>query len=134
MDIDRLVGGYVACRDSLNELSAEFKKVEKEHKDQMKIMEKALMDAADAQGVESFKTSYGTAYKSKKDWVRAKPKVDGEPGWEEALEFMIKNNLTHLLTKSVGKAAAKEYMDEHGGALPPGLEYGFEPTILIRRK
>lgn len=127
MDIDKVVASYVACRDHLAEVRKEFKGTELEHKSQMAIMETAIMEEADRQGVESFKTKHGTAFKVKKDFISVE-------NWSAALDHMISNDLTHLLTKSVGKAAAKEYMDEHGGALPPGLKYGYIPAISIRRK
>ena len=127
MDIDRLVGAYVACRDNLAKVRKDFKEVEDEHKSSMGVIETAIMELADAQGVESFKTKHGTAFKTKKDFISVE-------NWPAALDFMIANDLTHLLTKSVGKATAKEYMEEHGGALPPGLKYGYIPTISIRRK
>lgn len=127
MDIDKLVEAYVACRDHLGEVRKTFKGAEAEHKASMALIETAIMDEANAQGVESFKTTHGTAFKTKKDFISVE-------NWPAALDHMIMNDLTHLLTKSVGKAAAKEYMEEHGGALPPGLKYGYIPTISIRRK
>lgn len=127
MDVDRLVEAYVACRDHLAGERKKFKDIEKDHKSTLSTIENAIMELADQQGVESFKTASGTAFKTKKDFVSVE-------NWPAALDHMIANDLTHLLTKSVGKAAAKEYMDEHGGALPPGLKYGYIPTISIRRK
>lgn len=127
MDIDKLVAAYVNCRDHLAEVRKAFKETEDEHKSSLAIIETAIMEEADRQGVESFKTAHGTAFKTKKDFISVE-------NWPAALDHMIANDLTHLLTKSVGKAAAKEYMEEHGGQLPPGLKYGYIPAISIRRK
>lgn len=127
MEIDKLVGAYVACRDHLSELRKDFKKEEVEHKSAMALMETEIMNQAEKQGVESFKTKHGTAFKTKKDFISVE-------NWPAALDFMLMKGLTHLLTKSVGKAAAKEYMEENDGRLPPGLRYGSIPRISIRRK
>ena len=125
--IDKLVGAYVKCRDSLAVIRKTFKEEEKRHKDAMDTMAGKLMELADAQGVESFATAHGTAFKKKKDFINVKD-------WTIALEFIIKGDLTHILTKSVAKAAAKEYMAENDNALPPGLEYGYVTEINVRRK
>lgn len=127
MDIDIVVRAYVNCRDSLATERAKFKQVEQEHKVSMDVLEEELMKQATAQGVESFKTQFGTAFVTKKDFIKVE-------NWDAALDYMLANDLRHLLTKSVAKAAAKEYMDENNGALPPGLNYGYIPAIGVRRK
>lgn len=126
-NVDKLVGAYVKCRDGLAVIRADWKTEEARHKAALEVFANKIMELADAQGVESFKTKHGTAFKKKKDFIQVKD-------WPTALEFMVKKDLTHLLTKSVAKAAAKEYMAENDNTLPPGLEYGYITEINIRRK
>lgn len=127
MDIDKLVGAYIKMRDDLDAERKKFKALEKERKAQMVRVEDHILKLCYDQGVESFKTVHGTAFKTKKDFVKVR-------NWDAALDFILKNDLTHMLTKSVAKAAAKEYMSENENQLPPGLEYGAVTEIGIRRK
>ena len=127
MDIDKLVGAYVKMRDDLDAERKKFKALEKERKAQMTRVEDHILKLCYEQGVESFKTVHGTAFKKKKDFISVK-------NWDAALDFILANDLTHILTKSVAKAAAKEYMEANENRLPPGLEYGSITEIGIRRK
>jgi len=126
-NVDTLVGTYVKCRDSLTVERKKFKALEKHHKESMDAIANKILQMADEQGVESFATTHGTAFKKKKDFI----KVDN---WALTLDYLMDNNLTHMLTKSVAKAAAKEYMGENNNLLPPGLTYGYVTEINVRRK
>ena len=126
-DIDKLVRSYVACRDDLSRETKIYNALKKEHKLDMQIISDHIMELADDQNVNSFATPHGTAYRMYKDFIQVE-------NWGMALDFIIQEDLLHLLTKSVGKAAAKEYMELNEGNLPPGLKYGKIPEIGVRRK
>lgn len=126
-NIETLVGAYVACRDSLSEKRREFKAEEVRHKKDMDIIAVHIKELADIHGVDSFKTAHGTAYRTTKDFVKV-------ADWDTVLEFVLANDLKHLLTKSVAKAAVKEFMAENNNTLPPGLNYGAIVEIAVRRK
>lgn len=126
-NVDRLVEAFVKIRDHLKVLSDDFKEKKKTHDTQMDAIAARIFELANAQGVESFKTPHGTAFKKKKDWIKV-------TNWPLALDFLVDEDLKHMLTKNVVKASAKEYMDENDGKLPPGLEYGSMIEIAVRRK
>lgn len=123
---DTIIAAYINCRDTLNEKRKEFKTYEQKLKSQMAVMERELLVRCQKEGVESFKTKQGTAYKKKKDWIKI-------ADWPTAIGTIIDKDLTHMLNKSVNKTACKEYMQENNGELPPGLEYGSMLEIGIRR-
>ena len=123
---ETIIGAFVKCRDALNAKRKEFKAYEQDMKSQMAILEKELLIRCQKEGVESFKTKSGTAYKKKKDWIKV-------TDWPTAIGTIITDDLIHMLNKSVNKTACKEYMQENNGALPPGLEYGSMVEIGIRR-
>lgn len=127
MDIDKIVGAYIKMRDDLDAERKKFKELEKDRKAQMAKVEDHILKLCYDQGVESFATKHGTAFKKKKDFISVK-------NWDAALDFILTNDLRHMLTKSVAKAAAKEFMEENNNQLPPGLEYGAVTEIGIRRK
>jgi len=121
--VDSLVKQFVTLRDHRSGL-------EKQKVQAKKAMDKIglkIMELADAQGVTSFATPHGTAFKTTKDWIKVS-------NWDVVLDFIIDGDLKHLLPQSVKKAAVKEYMEENEGKLPPGLEYGEQVEIGVRRK
>jgi hypothetical protein len=121
--VDSLVKQFVTLRDHRSGL-------EKQKVQAKKVMDKIglkIMELADAQGVTSFATPHGTAFKTTKDWIKVS-------NWDVVLDFIIDGDLKHLLPQSVKKAAVKEYMEENEGKLPPGLEYGEQVEIGVRRK
>ena len=126
-EINTLIGAFVNCRDDLKKHADAFKKIEKVHKEAMATISERLMELANKQGVESFKTKSGTAFKK----VGFRIEVED---WPEALKYIIKHDLGHILTKSVGKVAAKEFMDANKSQLPPGLKYRGMVEIQVRRK
>lgn len=122
-NVDDLVAMFVKIRDKRSDLKKEMDRF----KGQMDILGARIEEIADVQGVTSFATPHGTAFKSTKTWV----KVDN---WDLALDFILAGDLKHLLTKSVKKASAVEYMAENNNTLPPGLSYGEKVEISVRRK
>jgi hypothetical protein len=126
-EIEVMVKDYVTCRDYLKVKHDAFKKEEKQIKAAMENIAAELMEQANKQGVESFKTKSGTAFKK----VGFRIEVED---WPEALKYIIENDLGHILTKSVGKVAAKEFMDANKNQLPPGLKYRPSVEIQVRRK
>ncbi len=126
-DIGEIIRQYIICRDGLKQLSDKFKADSAGHKQAMANMETAILEQATKQGVDSFKTEYGTAFKSKTFKVAV-------TDWSLALGYIIKHDLTHMLTKSVAKAAASEFMDQNDGQLPPGLEKKPWVNLNVRRK
>jgi hypothetical protein len=122
-NVDSLVKQFVMLRDHRSDL-------EKQKVKAKGIMDKIgleILKMAEAQGVTSFATEHGTAYRNTKDWIKVS-------NWDVTLDFIIDGDLRHLLPQSVKKAAVKEYMEENDGALPPGLEYGELVEIAVRRK
>jgi len=125
-EINDLVAAYVACRDSLGKHRNKFKEIEKSHKSDLAAIEAALMAKANALGVESFRTSSGTAFKKKNFRIAVRD-------WDAAIDYIIENDLRNMLNKSVSKLAAKEFMEENNNQLPPGLKYEGLVEIQVRR-
>jgi len=123
LNVDELVRQFVLLRDHRSTLEKQ-KVTAKEAMDKIGF---EIQKLADAQGVTSFATPHGTAFKSTKDWIKVN-------NWQLALDFIIDGDLRHLLPQSVKKAAVKEYMAENDNQLPPGLEHGEQVEISVRRK
>lgn len=124
--VETMVQDYVTVRDGLAAVRADFKRTEDQYKQLMSSIENKLMEAADAQGVTSFKTPHGTAFKVVKETYN----VDN---WDVVLDFVIEHDLRHFLTKKVSTPAVKEFIAENNNTQPPGLEKFVKVGINVRR-
>jgi hypothetical protein len=123
---DKLVTAYVAMRDDLSAQEKTFKEFKAGRKADMLKIADALQKIMDADGIESLKTTAGTAFRATKDFV-------GVDNWAEVLAFVKETDTFELFNKAVNKAVVKEYMGDHEGMTPPGVNYGTKIEIQIRR-
>lgn len=126
MTIEEMVRDYVAIRDALTELRNTFKASENRYKGSLSKIETAIMDKADSQGVTSFKTPHGTAFKEVKETYNVS-------NWDAVVDFIIQHDLRQFLTKRVSTPAVKEFMAENNNDVPPGLEPFVQVGIKVRR-
>lgn len=123
---EALVGAYINIRDHISQEKQKFDDAVAELKEQQAKIEQALMDRLKELGEESVKTSAGTAFIARSDYVSVE-------SWDSLLMFIQKEEAWHFLKKDVAKAAVKEYLEENAGELPPGVSYGVEQKVQIRR-
>ena len=117
-DIDEMVKQYVILRDNL-------KAVKKSHTDAMNNIADKILEKCDEQNVKSFKTAHGTATKTTTEFFTV-------ANWDAALDFVIANDLTHMLTKSLKRSTIVEYREENG-SLPAGVQPGKKIKLSVLR-
>lgn len=125
--IDEAIEKYVNRRDELKSLQSEFKRIEDERKEELEKIQMWLRDKADDLGVDSFKTQFGTAYRS----VKARYSVSAG-SWDTFIDWVKKTGNFQCLEKRVAKLATKEIHDDTG-EVPPGIEYSAEVEFDVRR-
>jgi len=118
------VSVFVSLRDDLREWQKQQKEEEQRRKEEMEEIEVYLLKKAEELGVDSFKTPFGTAYKSLKEHYRI-----GD--WPAFVEYVKQTNNFQLFEKRVAKLSAKEIHQNEG--LPAGLEYTSEYTMGVNR-
>ena len=123
--LEMAIKRYVEERDALRVAMAVAKKIEDEAKDRMHMISMWLRDKGDQLGVDSFKTQYGTAYRSVKVSYRM-----GD--WSTFIDWVKETGNFQCLEKRVAKLATKEIHDE-SGVVPPGIEYAAEVEFDVRR-
>ena len=125
--IDEAIEAYVATRDELRAKQQAFKLEEDAMKLRMEQISMWLRDKADELGVDSFKTQFGTAYRSVKTSYRV-----ATGGWDNFIGWVKETGNFQCLEKRVAKLATKEIHDDTG-EIPPGLDYVAEVEFDVRR-
>ena len=125
--IDEAIEAYVNTRDELRAKQQAFKLEEDAMKLRMEKISMWLRDKADELGVDSFKTQFGTAYRSVKTSYRV-----ATGGWDNFIGWVKETGNFQCLEKRVAKLVTKEIHDDTG-AIPPGLDYVAEVEFDVRR-
>ena len=125
--IDEAIEAYVNTRDELRAKQQAFKLEEDAMKLRMEQISMWLRDKADELGVDSFKTQFGTAYRSVKTSYRV-----ATGGWDAFIGWVKETGNFQCLEKRVAKLATKEIHDDTG-EIPPGLDYVAEVEFDVRR-
>lgn len=124
--LDKLVKIYVKMRDKLGEEKKAFEAIEKDLKEQMAQVATELKARAIQQGVEGFKTDFGTVYLSESMKVSC-------ADWAVFGEFLKTHDPLEFMEKRISSTAVKEYMKHTDGQLPPGVSIFKEIEARVRR-
>lgn len=122
---DRLVAVYVELRDRRAQRKAEFTNEDAEDKSRQEKIEAILLDRFNKDGLQSIKTSAGTAYRSSRTSATV-------ADWDSFLLFVKSEGAWEMLERRCSKDAVGQYKAANE-ALPPGLNWREEATINVRR-
>ena len=126
---DVLVAEYIALDDKLTAAQKAIDEKLKPWKARQEEIKNLLLAMLNEQGAENIKTEHGTAYKS----IIVTPKATDKLKYLDwVLEDWDKRG-DMLQLGAPQKAALQEYMDDHGGQLPPYIETSSFTRINIRR-
>lgn len=124
-DLSKIVETYIALRDKKASMKAAYEASVSDIDRALGRAEAFLLTKMQEQGVESYKTSFGTAYRQ----VRTSVAV---ADWDSLLPFIQQNSLWNMLERRANKTAVEEYRAAHDD-LPPGLNYRAEAVVNVRR-
>lgn len=121
MNIDAIVARYIQLRDDLKAREAAFKEELAPLKQDMELIENALMKHLQDQGATSLKTSHGTPYISEVESIKI---VDRDA----VIDTIVEQGTWDVLNISVAK---KNYRES--GIELPGIEINTVRKLNIRR-
>ena len=121
-----MIEQYIVCRDWLEADDAKHAERQKPIRERMQILEGAVTEALLAAGGESLKTEQGTAYRSTVLAVRCASR-------EDFMDFVFDGRREGFLTSAVAKDAVKEWMNDHPGETPPGVDVTWIHKTNFRR-
>lgn len=126
MNTSEIIGKYIEYRDFLAKRQEAFDLEIKPYQDAMTVLSGAMQLQLIEAKEESVRTEAGTAYLSTTLHARVKDR-------DALMNFIRESDEFDLLTAAVSKDAVKAYLDEHQGALPPGVETTFITKCNFRR-
>lgn len=122
--IDVVIQKYMALRFKRDEIERVAKEKIKTIDTGMDKLEAYILSRMEDDGVTTFKTPFGTAFKSTSDYASV-------TSWDDTLEFIKEQEAWHLLERRVNKIAVREFVDT--GSVPPGVTYGTKVNVSIRK-
>lgn len=127
VSVDKLVSIYIKMRDERDKLKKETELKINDIDDQMKVVSSQLLDICKENGVDSFRTPFGTAYRTLKSrfWTN---------DWEHFHKFMKEHDALELLERRIHQTNMKQFLEENPDTHPAGLQVEKEYAITVRRK
>ena len=124
-NVGDVIRTYMKLRDQKAAIEGEVKERISGLKAKMEKLESWIKTQADAQGVTSFKSEFGTAFLTTTDYANV-------ADWDAVLDFIRDNEAYDMLEKRVSKIAVRGYI-ESTKAVPPGITYGTKLEVNIRK-
>ena len=124
--IDKRVARYVKLRDARAAANKDAAMLDQSYKQALEAIESSLIKDAKEQGVTGFKTAVGTTYLDE----RMLASVADENAF---FGFVKEQGDLDFFERRVKVTHVKEWMEDHDGMLPPGLNVFREVTMKVRR-
>jgi hypothetical protein len=127
VSVDKLVSVYIKMRAERDRIKREMESQIQDIEDQMKVISGELLDICKETGADSFRTPFGTAYRTLKEryWTN---------DWESFHKFMNDHQAMELLERRIHQSNMKQFLEENPDLHPAGLQRDREYQITIRRK
>lgn len=126
VDLDRVVQTFNAIRDARTVRRHAFEAEDAKLEEQQNRLKAFLLDQLNNTGAKSIATDHGTIYRTEK----IRPSA---ADWGAIYTWIVANNAFDILEKRLKSTFIKEFMDEHDGALPPGVNVHREFEVSVRR-
>lgn len=125
--LDALVGAYSAIRDARSARKRLFEEEDAKLEADQQILRAAMLAVMNATGAKSIATDHGTAYRSEKVKVAA-------ADWNAVYAWVAEDtDRFELIEKRLKSTFVQQYMEDHDGAVPPGVNVHREYEVSVRR-
>ncbi len=125
-ELDKLIDRYIKLRDHKKALEAKHKAELAPFVQLMDEVEGVLLTYMQQAGVNSVNTPGGTAYQS----VRLSATIKDGSAFRS---YVLSNHAFDLVDWRANANAVFDYVNEHGGAPPPGVQPSSRVTVNFRR-
>lgn len=124
-NVEAIVGAYIKVRDEVAQIKASHKAQLEPYVQALDKLEAQMLQVLSDAGVESMKTSVGTAYRSERTSVTVADK-------SAFMDYIESNKAFDLLDVRANKTAVEGFMAENQD-VPPGVNIRREVAVNFRR-
>ncbi len=125
LTVAKRIQQYVEIRDRVKAMDEAHEKAKKPFTDELNNLNGYLQEFLDKSGGDSFKTAFGTCYKS----TRFTASLADSQAF---MDYVVKNGRFELLDRKANSTAVKAFVEENGN-LPPGCNLSQLSTVGVRR-
>lgn len=126
MDLNRLVRAHLKIRDARTKLSREFDDADSALKAKQDRLEAEMLRFLNDNNTKSVRTESGTVY-------RAEDIRPVNTDWDTLYAWIKENDTFEALERRLKKTFVQDYMEEHNGAVPPGVSVARSFVARVRR-
>jgi hypothetical protein len=125
-DANKLVAAYIKLRDAKEALAKEYDGKINDIKEQMELIEGALLDVCKTTGQDGGKTSHGSFTRSVKTryWTT---------DWGSMTKFIKQHDALELFEQRIHQGNMKSFLQENPNLLPDGLNVDSKYSVTVRR-
>lgn len=126
-NLDKLAEAFMAIKERRTELKRAWEAEDMQLEAAQSKLKAAMLHVMNVTGGDSVRTSHGTIIRT----LKIKPSA---ADWSAIYGWIVENpERFELLEKRVKSTFVSQYMDEHEGQLPPGVNVHQEYEISVRR-
>ena len=127
ISVEKLVATYIKIRDARDEIKREMEARVAELQADLDVINQTLLEQFKAQGIDSARTPFGTAYRTVKSryWTN---------DWDAMRNFIAEHDAFDLLEKRIHQSNMKQFLEENPDLHPAGLNVDSEYSVTVRRK
>ena len=125
-DANKLVAAYIKLRDAKEALAKEYDGKINDIKEQMELIEGALLDVCKTTGQDGGKTAHGSFTRSVKTryWTT---------DWGLMTNFIKQHDALELFEQRIHQSNMKSFLQENPNLLPDGLNVDSKYSVTVRR-
>ena len=123
-DANKLVAAYIKLRDAKEALAKEYDGKINDIKEQMELIEGALLDVCKTTGQDGGKTSHGSFTRSVKTryWTT---------DWGSMTKFIKQHDALELFEQRIHQGNMKSFLQENPNLLPDGLNVDSKYSVTV---
>ncbi len=125
MTPDEKIAKYIALRDRQAAMKKRFSAIMAPLTEEMLAIENDFLGSLQKAGLQNMKGASGTASLIRRTSVKA-------ADWDEFFDFVLKDELYHMLERRPSKTAVTEYIEEVGNT-PPGINIDVTVGVTFRK-
>ena len=126
INLDQVVQAYNAIRDARTVKRHAWEEEDLKLETSQQQLKVFLLDQLNQSGTKSFATEHGTVYRTEK----IKPSA---ADWGAIWGWVVANDGFDIMERRLKATFIKQFMDDHEGALPPGVNIHREYEVTVRR-